>query len=62
MLSRRLVATSQLAEHILQQQPGLSHTREWPKLGVACLQLLNLGKTQLEELYIESESIVVSEE
>ena len=62
MLSRRLVATSQLAEHILQQQPGLSHTREWPKLGVACLQLLNLGKTQLEELYIESESIVASEE
>jgi len=61
MLSRKLIATSQLAEHFLQQQ-GLSYTREWLKLGVACQQLLDLGIPQLEGLYIEAESIVASEE
>ena len=62
ILSRKLVATSQLAEHILQQQPGLSCTHEWIKLGSTCLQLLDLGQPQLEGLYIEAESIVASEE
>lgn len=36
MLSRRLIATGQLAEHIVQQQLGLSLTQEWTKLGAAC--------------------------
>jgi HD-like signal output (HDOD) protein len=48
MLSRRLIAISQLAEHILQQKLGLSLTQEWGKLGAACLQILDLDEEQLE--------------
>lgn len=58
MLSRRLIATGQLAEHILQQQLGLSLTQEWPKLGNACLQILELTAKQLEVLYVEAAPIV----
>lgn len=58
MLSRQLIATAQLAEHIVQQQLGLSLTHEWPKLGAVCLQLLGMGESQLEELYSEAEFVV----
>lgn len=57
MLSRRLIATSQLAEHIVQKQLGLSLTHEWPKLGTACLQLLDMNEELLEALYIEVQPI-----
>ena len=57
LLSRRLVATSQLAEHILQNQRDLSKTMEWPKLGSACLKILDLDEDQLESLYIEAHPI-----
>lgn len=60
MLSRNLIATSQLAEHILQRQLGLSLTQEWPKLGAVCLQLLNLGEAQLRKLYTEAIPIATS--
>lgn len=62
MLSRRLIATSQLAEHILQQQLGLSLTHEWPKLGEACLQILELDAEHLEALYSAAAPIAASEE
>jgi HD-like signal output (HDOD) protein len=62
ILSRKLIATAQLAEYFLQQQSGLSYTQEWLKLGTACLQLLDLSKSQLEGLYIEAESILAVEE
>ena len=62
VLSRRLIATAQLAEYILQQQLGLSLTQEWTKLGPACLQALNLDETQLEALYIEAVSVVNTEQ
>ena len=58
MLSRRLIATTQLAEHIVQQLLGLSRTQEWRKLGAVCLQLLNMEEEQLEALYAEAEAIV----
>jgi HD-like signal output (HDOD) protein len=58
LLSRRLIATAQLAEYILQQQLGLSLTQEWGKLGKTCLQILELGEGQLEDLCAEAESIV----
>ncbi len=54
MLSRRLIATAQFAEHIVQKQLGLSMTQEWPKLGAACLQILDIGEAQLEALYVEA--------
>ena len=50
-MSRHLIAVSQLAEHLLQHLLGLSQTREWEKLGHACMQLLNLSEENLEQLY-----------
>lgn len=60
ILSRRLIAVAQLAEHILQQQLGLSLTQEWPKLSAACLKLLDIGETQLETLYAEATSVLTT--
>jgi HD-like signal output (HDOD) protein len=61
-LSRKLIAISQLAEYLVQQQLGLSFTREWPKLGAACLQTLGLEEAQLETLYAESISVTSASE
>jgi len=60
LLSRKLIAVTQLAEHLVQQQLGLSLTQEWPKLGAACLKLLNLDETQLEGLAIEAAPIILA--
>jgi HD-like signal output (HDOD) protein len=57
--SRSLIATAQLAEHILQQQLGLSVTAEWPKLGASCLKVLDIHEEQLEALYIDAAPIAV---
>jgi len=62
MLSRRLIATGQLAEHIVQKQLGLSLTQEWPKLGSACLQILDINEEQLEALYAEAAPIAAEAE
>jgi HD-like signal output (HDOD) protein len=62
MLSRRLIAVAQLAEHILQHQLGLSQTQEWCKLGEACLQLLDMDEARLEALYVEAVPIATSDE
>ncbi|MCX7173543.1 MAG: HDOD domain-containing protein [Proteobacteria bacterium] len=48
--SRYLIAISQLAEHILQEVTGGSHTREWSKLGASCLRLLNLEADELPSI------------
>lgn len=62
VLSRRLIATAQLAEHIVQQQLGLNLTQEWPKLGAACLSLLDIREAQLETLYAEAAPIASATE
>lgn len=49
-LSRYLIAVSQLAEHFLQEVSGVSHTEEWPKLGAACLRLLEIDEADLPEM------------
>ncbi|RFC32771.1 MAG: HDOD domain-containing protein [Candidatus Nitrotoga sp. MKT] len=54
IMSRRLIATSQLAEHLVQKKLGLSMTQEWTKLGVACLRLLEVDEERLEILYAEA--------
>ncbi|HCI52381.1 MAG TPA: histidine kinase [Gallionella sp.] len=61
LLSRRLIATAQLAEHIVQKQLGLSMTHEWSKLGDVSLRILELDEVQLNTLYSEAESVVNSE-
>ena len=62
MQSRRLIATSQLAEHIVQQQLNLSLTQEWPKLGAACLRILDIGEAQLDALYTEAAPVAAAAE
>jgi HD-like signal output (HDOD) protein len=62
MLSRRLIATTQLAEHIVQRQLGLSLSQEWPKLGSACLQLLDIDGPRLEALYVEVAPVAATAE
>lgn len=57
LLSRRLIATAQLAEYLVGQQINLSLTQEWPKLGAACLHILGLEEAQLESLCIEAASV-----
>lgn len=59
--SRNLIAAAQLAEHLLQHQTGLSRTQEWPKLGAACLRLLDLTPGQLPTLYEEATAILEAE-
>jgi len=51
LLSAQLIAIAQLSEHIVQRQLGLSLTQEWPKLGFACLQLLDISEDYLAQLY-----------
>lgn len=62
MQSRRLIATSQLAEHIVQKQLNLSQTQEWSKLGAACLRILDIGEAQLDALYIEAAPVTATAE
>lgn len=62
VLSRRLIATSQLAEHIVQKQLELSLTQEWIKLGSACLNILDIEEDRLESLYIEAQPIAAANE
>jgi HD-like signal output (HDOD) protein len=51
LLSARLIAISQFSEHIVQRQLRMSFTQEWPKLGAACLQLLEINEERLKNLY-----------
>lgn len=60
--SRYLVAASQIAEHILQQVSGASHTEEWRKLGAACLRLLKLDAAALASLYDGGAEVMRSSE
>ncbi len=52
--SRRLIATAQISEYIVQRRHRLSLTQEWPKLGAPCLKALGLQEQDLEELYADS--------
>ncbi len=59
--SRDVIAMAHLAEHFLHFHTGLSKCREWDKLGQACLKLLNIGDTLLDQLYAESAAIIARE-
>lgn len=48
--ARRMIAIAQLAEHLVQMRSGQSQTREWGKLGDACLACLELQSDDLPEL------------
>ncbi len=56
--SRYRIAVAQLAEHLLQRQTTLCHTREWGKLGAASLNVLGLNEGELKEISEYSRSVV----
>jgi HD-like signal output (HDOD) protein len=58
VMSRYLIAVSQMAEHILQKLSGASHTCEWPKLGSSCLRLLDIKEEDLPAIYEQGASIL----
>ena len=60
MTSRRLIATSQLAEHMVQNQLKLSMTEEWCKLGPACRDILHISEVQLDALYLDATAFIAS--
>lgn len=62
ILSRRLIAIGQLAEHLIQRQLEQSLTYEWLKLGFACLQVLDISDDLLESIYPDVAVIVSADE
>ncbi len=62
LLSRQLVALTQLSEYLVQQQLDLSHTLEWGKLGETCLNLLGIDDSRLAGLAVEAVPIIAAEE
>ena len=58
--TRYLIATSQLAEHLVQKITGRCHTSEWPKLGPICLQLLALTEDDLAIIYQDAAAILAA--
>lgn len=62
LLSRKLIAVTQLAEHLVQRQLNLSRTQEWGKLGASCLNLLDMDESQLEALAPEAAPVIAADE
>lgn len=58
LASRYHIAIAQLAEFFLQRHTGLSHTCEWPKLGAACLKLLEIDENDIEPIFNEAKIII----
>lgn len=62
LTSRYRIAISQFAEHLVQRHTGLGHTREWPKLGEACLKLLDIAEDDIEDILAEAVPVIAAEE
>jgi HD-like signal output (HDOD) protein len=60
--SRYQIAVAQFAEYLLQQQTGLCHTQEWPKLGTACLRLLNITEADVKIILVDAKSVIEAED
>lgn len=58
---RRLIAVSQTAEYLIHRHTGLNRTREWDKLGPACMGLLELDEEDLDRLFQDSHAAVKGE-
>jgi HD-like signal output (HDOD) protein len=62
LTSRYRIAMAQLAEHLVQRHSGLSHTHEWPKLGTACLRLLDIGESEVDGILADSVRVMEAED
>lgn len=51
--AQEFIAISQIAEHFVQEQTGMNKTREWDKLGDACLNIIHLTKEELADMLDE---------
>jgi len=60
--SRYQIAVGQFAEYLLQQHSGLSQTQEWPKLGSACLRLLEISEAEVENIQAEAVAVIEAED
>jgi HD-like signal output (HDOD) protein len=56
--TRGLIAIAQLSEHLFQHHTSMSKTQEWSKSSELCLELLEMEKSQLENLYEESAAVL----
>ncbi|HTY04401.1 MAG TPA: HDOD domain-containing protein [Rhodocyclaceae bacterium] len=54
----RMVALSQLAEHLVQRATGMSLTREWDKLGGMCSEILKVDAATVDTLLAEAPAVV----
>lgn len=59
-VSWRLIAISQLAEHLIQLKTGQSHTHEWDKAGTVDLELLGLSATDLLAIEADCAGVVLN--
>lgn len=59
--SRNLIAIAQTAEHLLQRKTGLCATKEWDKLGTACLHQLGLEESDLDALMEETDAALTAD-
>ncbi|MCF8179348.1 MAG: HDOD domain-containing protein [Sulfuritalea sp.] len=62
LTGRYRIATAQFAEYLLQRHTGLSHTSEWPRLGPACLRLLDIAEDDVESILAEAAAVIEAEE
>lgn len=58
--AQRLIAIVQLAEHLFQSATSLSFTREWAKLGEACMHRLDVTPASLTELLAGARKVLES--
>lgn len=59
--SRRLICLTHLAEFVVQQATGQSYTCEWGKLGEACLNILDIEPSALDE-WVERGAAVANDD
>lgn len=53
-----MIAITQMAEYLVSVITGLSRTREWSKLGGACLHRLGVTQNRLDELLVSSRNVI----
>lgn len=58
---QQLIAIAQVAEHLIQENTGLNRTREWGKLGAACLALLGIDDGELAVLLTDCRAVLDEE-
>ena len=62
LTSRYRIAMAQFAEHLMQRHTGLSHTQEWPKLGTACLRLLDVAEDDVDAILADAVPVMEAED